>query len=199
MSLIQIVAPTSEPVTVSETKRHLGVDIADDDDLIASYITVARHQAENYMKRQLRTATWLYTMRDFPGSTGHIELMRPPLSTVTGNVSIGYVDNNNSTQTLSATAYTVDYQRNPGRVYPTYNNDWPTDVLTDHPKSVQITYQTGYTDASLVPQPIKQFIMMRVGAMYEYRETISNERFTELGRDYTLGLLDPYKILRFAT
>jgi uncharacterized phiE125 gp8 family phage protein len=199
MALLQITAPTSEPVTLAEVKEHLQVDISNDDRLLESYIVAARHQAENYMKRQIMPATWKYIIRDFPGSTGQVELMRPPLSTVTTNVSIQYTDNTNTTNTLGATVYDVDYERTPGRVYPTYNNEWPSDVLSDHPKSVQITYVSGYTGRAAVPQPIKNWIMQRVGVMYEYREELTPDAFTYIGNDYTMGLLDPFKVIRFAT
>jgi uncharacterized phiE125 gp8 family phage protein len=199
MALLQIVAPTSEPVTLAETKEHLNIDHADDDRLLEGYIVAARHQAENYTKRQLMPATWKYIIRDFRGSNEVIELMRPPLSTVSSNVSIQYRDNTNSTNTLGATVYEVDSERIPGRVYPSYSNEWPSNVLSDHPKSVQITFVSGYTGRPAVPRPIKHWIMQRVGVMYEYREELTPDSFNYIGDDYTMGLLDPYKVVRFAT
>jgi uncharacterized phiE125 gp8 family phage protein len=199
MALIQITAPTSEPVTVAEVKEHLQIDHANDDRLLEGYIIAARHQAENYTKRQLMPATFKYIFPDFRSSQQEVELMRPPLSTVSTNVSIQYTDDTNSTNTLGATVYTVDFEREPGRVYPTVNNEWPSNVLSDHPKSVQITYVSGYTGRAAVPQPIKHWIMQRVGVMYEYREELSPDSFTFIGHDYTMGMLDQYKIMRFAT
>jgi uncharacterized phiE125 gp8 family phage protein len=199
MALIQIVAPTSEPVTLGEIKEHLRVDYDSDDRLLQSYIEAARHQAENHLKRQLMPATWKYIIRDFPCSTCQIELMRPPLSTVTTNVTVQYTNTTFATNTVTATAYTVDFERDPGRVYPSNNNEWPTDVATDHPKSVQITYVSGYASRALVPQAIKNWIMLRVGSMYEYREDMSPDSFNSLDHDHTMGLLDPYKLIRFNT
>jgi len=199
MALLQTVAPTSEPVTLAETKQHLNIDHADDDNLLQGFIVAARHQAENYMKRQIMPATFKYIFRDFRNSTQIVELMRSPLSTVSSNVSIEYRDSNNSTQTIAATAYDVDFERVPGRIYPSYNNTWPSDILSDHPKSVQVTYVSGYTDRAAVPQLIKNWIMQRVGVMYEYREELTPDSFTNIGHDYTMGLLDPFRVVRFAT
>jgi uncharacterized phiE125 gp8 family phage protein len=199
MALIQTVAPTSEPVSLAEVKQHLNVDFADDDNLLSALLISARHQAENYMKRQIMPATFKYITRDFPCSTCAIELMRPPLSTVSTDVTITYVDNVNATNTVTATAYTVDFERDPGRVYPSFANEWPSNVASDHPKSVQITYKSGYVDKQSVPQPIKLWIMQRVGVLYEYREELTPDSFNALPHDYTMGLLDPFKVIRFTT
>ena len=199
MALIQIVAPTSEPVTVAEVKEHLNIDIASDDRLLEGYIMAARHQAENYMKRQLMPATFKYIFRDFRGSQQEVELMRPPLSTDVSNVSIQYTDNTNTTNTIGTTVYVVDTERIPGRVYPAVDNEWPSNVLSDQPKSVQITFVSSYTGRASVPEPIKHWIKQRVGVMYEYREELTPDSFNFIGHDYTMGLLDPFKVIRFAT
>jgi uncharacterized phiE125 gp8 family phage protein len=199
MALIQVTAPTSEPVTVAEVKEHLNIDHANDDRKLEGYIEAARHQAENYMKRQIMPATWKYIIQDFPCSTCQIELMRPPLSTATTDVSIQYTNTTFGTNTVTATAYTVDFERNPGRVYPSKTNEWPTDVASGQRKGVQITFVSGYTGRAAVPQPIKHWIMQRVGVMYEYREELTPDSFNYIGDDYTMGLLDQYKVIRFAT
>lgn len=196
MALIQVTAPTTEPLTVAEVKEHLNITISNDDDLIAAYIRVARKQAENKMKRQINPATWKLVFDDFANSTAIIELPRPPLSTATSNVSIVYY-NSSATTTLSSTAYKVDYENEPyGRVFPTYGNSWPSDVLDQH-GSVSITYRSGYPTQADVPQSIKQWIMIRVGQMYEQREAVTPDKYMDVGRDFVDGLLDPYLTTSF--
>lgn len=199
MALIQTVAPTSEPLTLAEVKQHLNIDITNDDNLLTGLIVSARHQAENYMKRQLMPATFQYITRDFPCSTCDIELMRPPLSTLSSNVVVEYVDNTNSTNTLGATVYTVDYDRDPGRIYPSFNNEWPSNVASDYRKGVKITYKSGYVSRNAVPQPIKQWMLQRIGSWYEHREELTPDTFNRLPMDFTMGLLDPFRVIRFTT
>jgi len=199
MALILITSATSEPVTLAEVKAHLNITTTLDDTLLNSYITVARLQVENYTKRQLLPATWKRIFRGFPSSTGHIELPRAPLSTVSSNVVITYINSTvagASSTTLSATAYHVDYESTPGKVYPTYNNEWPTDDL-EVSHSVTIQYVSGYSSADKVPDPIKHWIKMRVGEMYEEREPVTVDRIVNVDRRAFNGLLDAYSIEDF--
>jgi uncharacterized phiE125 gp8 family phage protein len=189
-----VTEPTSEPVTLLEVKEHLRIDHNDDDDLLTRYIPAARRQAENNMKRQIMPATWKIIFDDFPNSTAEIELPRGDLSTVTSDVSIEYVDSNNSTQTVNATAYNVRYENRPlGTVVPSYGNSWPSDVLSDPPGSVRITYNSGYLNKQSVPEDIKLWIKFKVGDMYECKETVVRDDM----RSPVDVLLDPHVIKVF--
>ena len=192
MALIQITAPSQEPVTLAEVKEQLSIDIVTDDDLLELYIKTSRHQAEHKMKRQIMNATWKFIFDDFANSTAVVYLGRPPLSTVSSNLSIEYLDDDNTTQTVGSTVYIVDSESQPGRIYPDNGNEWPTDINTDVPGSIRITFQSGYTSKQNVPEEIKQWIKMRVGMFYEFREPVTSDRFTGLDRMYFDALLDPY-------
>lgn len=202
MALIQTVAPSSEPVSVAEVKAHLRITTVDDNELLESYIKASRHQAENYMKRQVLPATWQLKFDDFSNSTQAVTLPRPPLSSTASDVTITYINSTvsgSSSTTLSSTAYTVDNDSEPGRVYPSHGNEWPTDVL-DVNFAVTIQYITGYVSES-VPENIKLWIKQSVGAMYEFREPVFTnnrlEMLQEVPRAYFNGLLDPYVVLDF--
>ena len=203
MALIQTVGPTSEPVSVAEVKAHLRITTVDDNELLEGYIKATRHQAENYMKRQILPATWQLKFDDFNNSTQAIKLPRPPLSSTASDVTITYINSTvagSSSTTLSSTAYTVDNDSEPGRVYPSYGNDWPTDVL-DVNHAVTVQYITGYVSTSSVPENIKLWIKQSVGMMYEFREpAFTNNRLEmmqEVPRAYFNALLDPYVVLDF--
>ena len=200
MALILVTGATSEPVSLAEVKIHLNITDTASDDLLNSLITVSRLEAENYMKRQLLPATWKRTIRDFPSnSTASIELPRPPISTVSTNVTITYLNSTvsgSSSTSINSSDIKVDFEQEPGRVFPRVNNTWPTDAL-DEPSAVSVQYVSGYTSASAVPEPIKLWIKQRVGSKFEYREEMTTDRIELLDRRFTDGLLDGYVIEDF--
>lgn len=206
MALICLTSATSEPVTLDDLKHHLRLSTTDtaEDVLLNNLIVVSRTMAENYMKRQILPAQWRLILEDFPGTTGIIELPRPPLSTVvckdvaTG-VTITYIKDTtiaDDSTTVGATVFAIDMVSQPGRIYPTYGNEWPSCVTDEKKDAVQITYISG---ATVVPEPIKVWIMMKTGALYENREGIvETQQFRTLqplGHEWFNGLLDPYIIL----
>lgn len=196
MSLVLIGQSTTEPVTVSEAKNHLRIDVSDDDVYLETLITVARHQAENYTLRALIPSTWDLVLDEFPDSTVAIELPRPPLSTVSTSLSITYVEDTTAgnTTTVASTGYTIDTDTVPGRVYPSYDNEWPDDVR-DQLRAVRVRFASGYASTS-IPKPVKQWILMRVGMLYENREASvdSREQIAALPHFACNGLLDPYVV-----
>lgn len=189
---------TTEPVSVAELRTFLKMESTDstaEDVLLGSYITAARQIAENITKRSLVTASRSLIIDNFPNSTAVIELPRPPLSTVSTNITITYVKDNTAgdTTTVASTLYTIDPDSEPGRIYPSYGNEWPDDSVRDQRNAVRINFITGYT---AVPEIIKQYIKLRAAGMYEFREPIiSGISIENLRRDYIDGLLDQYRVI----
>ena len=193
--LILVSESTTEPVTVAELKTYLRMESTDstaEDVFLGNLITVARKQAENKTRRALVSKTWQLRFDDFQNDTAIIELPKPPLSTVSTNVAITYIEDTtagNST-TIGSTVYTIDSNSEPGRIYPAYDNEWP-DTVRDQKHAVTIQYVSGYSTTN-IPQPIVQWIRMRALDMYENRESITEARLEELPRTYVDGLLDEY-------
>ena len=162
-SVTRTVEPTSEPVTLTEAKAHCRIDTTADDTLVSSLITAARLWCESRLGQQIMPATYRCKIDAF---TSHVvELPYPPLTAVS---SITYVDSSGSTQTLSSAMYTTDTDSKPGRVFSVYAETWPT--TRDQLQAITITYTAGYASESVVPQPIKQAILLLVGHWYENRE-----------------------------
>jgi uncharacterized phiE125 gp8 family phage protein len=92
---------------------------------------------------------------------------RPPLISVS---SITYVDGNGTTQTLSAAAYKVDTDSEPGRITPAYGYCWPTTRAEIN--AIAITYVAGYATRAAVPASIKQAMLLLIGHWYENREAV---------------------------
>lgn len=162
-SVLRTVEPTSEPVTLTEAKAHCRIDTTADDTLVSSLITAARAWCESRIGQCLMPATYRLKLDRFCGH--EIELPYPPLTAVS---SIAYVDSAGSAQTLSSALYAVDTDSKPGRVSPVYAEVWPT--TREQLQAITITYTAGYASASVVPQSIKQAILLLVGHWYENRE-----------------------------
>jgi uncharacterized phiE125 gp8 family phage protein len=170
MGLIQTVAPLVEPVSLTEAKLHLRVDVDTDDTLISALIASARQDCEAFQNRAYINRTMELWLDRFPGED-HIDLPLPPLVSVT---SIAYYDTANSATTVLAaafsTTYFVDSKNEPGKLCLGYGATWPTTTLRPN-NGVCITYVCGYGTASeSVPVPIRQAILLSIGAAYENRE-----------------------------
>jgi len=170
MSLVQTIAPASEPITLTEAKAHLRVetDFTEDDAIIGTFISAARESCEARTGRQLVTATYALRLGGFPCGDS-IELPKPPLVSVT---SITYVDTDGTTQTLSTDVYEVDPYTTPGRVVLKYAQVWP--VTRSQRNAVTIAFVAGYEpteeDVSTVPTLLRQGMLMRIAHWYENRE-----------------------------
>lgn len=163
LSLLQLVPPLLEPVTVETAKQHLRVETPDDDLLIEALIAAAREDIELYLRRQLLPATWVLGLETLPSI---IVLPRPPALSV---LSMEHYDSSGVLVPIVPTTYVVDLMSQPARVALAPGATWP-DVQQGLPLSVQLTYVAGYASAAHVPSSIKQAILLLVGDFYEHRE-----------------------------
>jgi len=199
MSLSRITDPTSNCVKVVEAKEFLRIRGSTAEDyLFRSFIKISEDYAENYMKRSIMPQQWRLKLDAIPADDV-IELPRGPLSTVSTAVSnFSCYDSTNATNAMPTTAYTVDDSDTIPRIYLAYDSYWPTGIRS-HRDSINIEYWTGYADAVSVPEDIKTWVKLRVGAYYENREAFmvgSGNFVTELPRSFVDGLLDNHVIMR---
>ena len=167
-NLNRTVAPTVACVSVDELKDHTVVTDAVDDNLLETFGWTAEDAIEKELSRALMTQTWVLRLDRFP--CWEIPLPRPPLQSVT---TVQYVDQDGATQTLSASVYTVDTFSTPGRLYPAYNQVWPSTRPT--PNAVIITYVAGKTAIEDIPEPVRTAIKLLTGDLYENRERSASE------------------------
>jgi len=166
-SLTRAADPSVEPATLAEAKRHANVVASDDDDFITSLIIAAREQVESDTSRALITQTWRLKLHEF--FADKFELPRPPLQSVS---SIKYLDLDEAEQTLGATNYDVDTDREPGVIWRDEDATWPT--ISDEVNAVTITFVAGYGDAaSDVPARAKHAILLLVAHWYRSREAVT--------------------------
>jgi Phage gp6-like head-tail connector protein len=195
MPIVVVTPPSEEPVSLSEAKLHLRVDASNDDTLIQSLISAVRQHAEAITWRSLCTQTLMLVMDQFPapgmnvgsanwygpqwGTTpGPLTSLRPEgktgfeiileRGTVQSVTSIQYTDENGTAQALDPAAYKVDTYSTPARIVPAYGTTWP--ATRNEINAVRVTYVSGYGAATTVPEGIKRWMLLRLGAMYENRE-----------------------------
>ena len=188
--LTQLSQPSAEPLSLADAKLHLRVDadITEDDSLIAALIVTARQQAEHRTGRALVSQQWRLGLDQFPDDS--LELPLPKLQSVQ---SVSYLDSAGTRQTLANTEYDVITDELVGRLIPAYGKSWPS--CRERPGSVRVDYTCGYGAAADVPQSIKAWMLLAIGAWYENREALtSGQPVAELPRSFWNGLLDPFYV-----
>lgn len=188
MALKLITAATVLAVDLASAKAHLRVDVADDDTLITALIGAATQAAEQITGRALMAQTWELTLDAFPSA---LELTRVPVQSIT---SLTYVNSAGTATVLSNTLYALDNADDFGWAYvvPVYAGAWP--VTRDEINAVKLRYVAGYPDAASVPESIKAWIKLQVGAMYENRESEVIEKGAAITLGFADRLLDRYRV-----
>jgi uncharacterized phiE125 gp8 family phage protein len=141
------------------------MSVTQEETYLTTLITVARLHVENYLQRSLISQTWELVLDAWPGES--ITLFRGPVQSVTSNK---YYDTAYTVATLAATVYQVDTYS--GRVGLKYSQVWPSTTLRPF-AAIVIELVAGYGDeASDVPEPIRQAILLLIGHLYEHREPV---------------------------
>ena len=191
-SLVEYTAPATEPLTISEVMDYCHVDQVDDQ-LFTMLIKSARVAAEGRTRRALITQTLDLYLDQFP--CWELKLPRPTVQSVT---SITYTDTDGATQTLSASNYQVDITSAPARVAPSYGNVWPS--ARCQMNAVKVRYVTGYGAAVDVPSGIKNWMLLRIGTLWQNRTSIMidpSAKIIELPWAYVDGILNEYLVVDY--
>lgn len=183
---VRLIAPVSGaalPVTLQEAKIQTRTDCADEDALHTALIGVATQAASDRLQRALVPSQYRLTLDAFPDT---IDLLMPPVISVD---SVSYTDTNGAQQTLAPSAWQLDATSEPARLVPAYGTSWP--ATQDCINAVQVTYTAGYP-GSAIPLPIKQWILLALGDMYNNRERSAEK--PAVPQHFADGLLDTYRI-----
>ncbi len=167
MQLTLVTPAVKSPLELRDVAEHLRITDFDQDTLITSLMQAARDYVDGRngcLGRALITQTWELALPKFPISEIRVPL--PPLQSVT---SVKYDDENDAEQTLAASNYQVDTRSRMGRLVLASGGTWPGTF--DNINAVRVLFIAGYgTDATNVPMPIRQAMLLLVGHWFEHRE-----------------------------
>lgn len=202
-----VAAPDIEPVTVSDIKNQLELDVSDTskDTQIELYIASARQIIEEYTGLALIDQQWRLELDHWPGdverwwdgvkdgaitelvSTGRkndVLLPRYPLQSVDSITADG-------TAVVIADTFVVDTAQKPGRLVIKRGATWP--VVLDTASGIKITYTAGFSDsASEVPAALRLAVIQMAAYMYEHRGDCNTE--SAMINSGAQSMVDAYRI-----
>lgn len=176
-----VTQPSIEPLTLAQAKAHLRVDFSTDDDLITAMITSARIECENEVDQKFIQTEIDFYLDVFPYYIDFDTIQTPsqrinactitlPFSPIISVESVKYYDLSGTLQTFSSTLYN-SATGTPGRVSPACLQIWP--IAQERLDAVVIRALVGHgTAASSVPECVRSAIKLRIGDLYENRESI---------------------------
>jgi len=187
MRTFQVVTPASTyPVSLTEAKAHLKVDINTDDTLITNLIIASTQLSEEYTNRFFINTVINQTCTTF------LDLKQLYKSKVVSVTHVKYYDSDNTLQELASSNYVVNNQFEPAQINLVVDGSFPD--IADRIDAVECKYIVGYGAASDVPNAIKQAILLTIGNWYANRESVITGRTsTELAQS-SLWLLNTYKV-----
>jgi len=178
--------PAIEPVTVADAIAHCrAIDGDVEQAQFAGWIKTARLEAEEHTRRTFISCPLRAAFDWFAAS---LLLRRGPVIDVT---AIQYRDLDGALQPVQASAWLLDDFSDPPRVVLARGAAWPQ--AAPIPNAVLIDYTAGYGPAAAdVPEPIRQWMLLRVGMFYEHRDLLSP---ADIVISPSLdGLLDYYRL-----
>jgi uncharacterized phiE125 gp8 family phage protein len=193
MALKLINPPATEPIALDEIENFLRISNEPDVTILTDMISAARKRVEAMTGRQLITATWELRLDSFPGM---IKIPMPPLQSIT---FLKYLDTGGIEQDLTEDIdFIVDTYSEPARITPAYGTVWPLTQSVFN--AVRLIFVAGYGDNDTdIPEPIRNYMKVFIGAMYENRElmALSNSPSALIKFDFLDGLLDEYRVYDF--
>lgn len=168
-SIVRVVQPPVEPVSLSEAKHHLGItpDVADDDEYILALISAARMLVEERLSMTLTATRWRAKLVGWSSCACRgVELPYPPVlvDDTEFPIEVKYEDQDGNKQTVDVAEISVDDEEIPGRLHVSHT---VTGACCE-PK-VTVFWWAGVRTAAEVPRPARVAILRIVAGMYANR------------------------------
>lgn len=174
-----------EPITLEQAKKHLRVVFNDDDDDIRGMIIAARQMLEGRINRALVPQVVDFTTDTLaPG----LKLPRVPYL---GGLTVSY--RGAAGDLVPLVDHELDTTVEPAVLNPAWGQRFPS--VLQRAGAVRIRYQAGYPDASTVPAPLKHWMLLAIGTMYEHRATaVVGVSVAQLPENFMQWLWQPYMV-----
>jgi uncharacterized phiE125 gp8 family phage protein len=156
---VRSAVPTFEPISLDEAKQQLGLlGNGAHDGYLASLITFAREQVEKDAMLVCATGTFTTKRTEF-GYGDYFELPSSlkPISSLT---SIVYTATDGTATTWSSSQYALDTSPAIPIVKLNYGYIWPT--IRGDINGITITVVAGYATALVIPQRVKQAVVLKL-------------------------------------
>jgi uncharacterized phiE125 gp8 family phage protein len=184
VKIIEEIGP--DVVTLDEVKGHLRVEHSDEDAYITSLIKVATEYCENFTGRYIKQKNVEIILDIFPS-----KVLKLPITPIIEVNKIYYTNLNGEDVYIDSLDYTIIPETEPPLIV--HKDRWPKDVI-DIPGKVRVEAKVGY---ELIPQSIKQSVLLLCGHFYENREAVNKKgELNELPFSIS-ALLYPYKVFRW--
>lgn len=175
LSPVLVAEPIETPVTLEEAKTHLRVDSTNEDAFIMSLIYAATGHLDGFsgtLGRAIMTQSW---SQEYDGFIGDLVLPFGPVQSVT---SVSYDGGTFSDFRLLSDGRGPFLRVNTGL-------SWPS---TSEPVTVEFV-----VGADEAPAAIKAAILLHIGTLYQYRETMVEGEKVSPAYD---ALIAPYRVWR---
>lgn len=186
---VLVITPPADAVSLEDAKLHLKLDHDDEDLFLSGAIAAAVGHLDGpdgWLGRALGVQTLEARFSDFCEGRGGFRLPYPPLIEV---LSVKHLDGAGVEQAVPA----ASYEAIGSRVAPAHGFGWPS--YRAHPEAVRVRYRAGY---EVLPKPIRAAILLMVGDLYRFRETVVVGTIaSSIPMSTTVeSLLAPYRVFR---
>lgn len=149
--------PTFEPVTLNEAKKQceIALAIGAHDEHLTRLIQAAREVVEHDTGLAICTGAYTWKFTNWP-CTDYFEI--PGVRPVTAVSSIVYVDTSGTSTTWTASEYVLETSTVTPIVRLAYGESWPS--LRGDLNGVTVTLTAGYATPLVVPQVVKQAVLL---------------------------------------
>lgn len=185
MSLSELTAPASEPVSLSELKQQLRVTHGEEDDFITGIARAARIVTETVCRKAWVSRAFEWTFDQWPE-----ELLAHgfglPLGPVMAIDEVAIAGSDGSFAPLDSSSFALSVTR--PRL--TFTVTPPAPGLAAG--GIRLRFTAGYGTSADVPAPVRQAISLLTAHYFERREPYENSRVTPVP-ETVAALLAPYR------
>lgn len=165
-----VTAPTAKPISLAEAKAHLRVDHDLENDVIERAIAAAVVHLDGYvgiLGRALMAQRWRQFFSFWPAS----RTLRLSLAPAVDIVEIRVRASDGAETVLDPAGYRLLARASQPQVLFPVSASLPAPAC--EPDAIAVTYDAGYGAAADVPEPIRQAVLLMVGDMYRFPETVA--------------------------